>query len=156
MTKGAVNKKTGKCFTLSLPSDFPRQYLRAVAHIVRLSSLFVMKSEMQSFCKKLSAFALCLEHWDYHTHPHIHPVEFENLQETNFTELQSVQALHPPALIRHEPIRYEADTLLDPNLGSHVLQQPVSPSVHSEVLRPPSQVFAELQRPLSNSCVMGL
>ncbi|XP_047437203.1 transcription factor PU.1b isoform X2 [Mugil cephalus] len=52
--------------------------------------------------------------------------EFENLQESNFTELQSVPALHPPGLIRHEPIRYEAENLLDPNLGAHahVLQQP--------------------------------
>ncbi|XP_056881695.1 transcription factor PU.1b isoform X1 [Takifugu flavidus] len=66
------------------------------------------------------------EHWDYHAHPHIHPVEYENLQETNFTELQSVQALHPPALIRHDPIRYETENLLDPNLGTHVLQQPVA------------------------------
>lgn len=73
---------------------------------------------------------LYLDHWDYHPHPHVHPVEFENLQETNFTELQSVQALHPPSLIRHEAIRYDAEPLLDPNLGAHphVLQQPVSPS----------------------------
>lgn len=83
--------------------------------------------------------SLCLEHWDYHAHPHIHPVEYETLQETNFTELQSVQALHPPALIRHDPIRYETENLLDPNLGTHVLQQPVSPSADSE---PPS---AEIQ-----------
>lgn len=53
-------------------------------------------------------------------------MEYETLQETNFTELQSVQALHPPALIRHDPIRYETENLLDPNLGTHVLQQPVS------------------------------
>lgn len=69
------------------------------------------------------------EHWDYHPHPHAHPVEFENLQETNFTELQSVQALHPPSLIRQDVIRYDGENLIDPNLGahSHVLQQPVSP-----------------------------
>lgn len=69
-----------------------------------------------------------LDHWDYHPHPHVHPAEFENLQETNFTELQSVQALHPTGLIRHDAIRYEAENLLDPNLGAHphVLQQPVS------------------------------
>ena len=69
-----------------------------------------------------------LDHWDYHPHPHVHPVEFENLQEANFTELQSVQALHPPGLIRHETIRYDAENLLDPNLGAHphMLQQPVS------------------------------
>lgn len=71
------------------------------------------------------------DHWDYHAHPHVHPVEFENLQETNFTELQSVQTLHAPSLIRHEAIRYDTENLLDPNLGahSHVLQQPVSPFV---------------------------
>lgn len=69
-----------------------------------------------------------LDHWDYHSHPHVHSVEYENLQESNFTELQSVPALHPPGLIRHEPIRYDPDSLLDPNLGAHphVLQPQVS------------------------------
>lgn len=85
---------------------------------------------MQSLSELLILCSLCPEHWDYHAHPHIHPVEFETLQETNFTELQSVQALHQPALIRHETVRYETEALLDPNLGTHVLQQPVSPSVH--------------------------
>uniref|UniRef100_UPI0037E823DF transcription factor PU.1b n=1 Tax=Semicossyphus pulcher TaxID=241346 RepID=UPI0037E823DF len=68
------------------------------------------------------------DHWEYHSHPHVHPVEFENLQESNFTELQSVQALHTPGLIRHEAIRYDPESLLDPNLGAHphVLQQPVT------------------------------
>ncbi|XP_004067084.1 transcription factor PU.1 isoform X3 [Oryzias latipes] len=68
------------------------------------------------------------DHWDYHPHPHVHPVEFENLQETNFTELQSVQALHPPGLIRHDAIRYDAESLLDSNLAAHphVLQQSVT------------------------------
>lgn len=68
------------------------------------------------------------EHWEYHTHPPVHSVEFENLQETNFTELQSVQSLHPPGLIRHDALRYDPENLLDPNLGahSHVLQQPVA------------------------------
>ncbi|XP_037551265.1 transcription factor PU.1b [Nematolebias whitei] len=63
------------------------------------------------------------DHWDYHTHPHVHPAEFESFQETIFTELQSVQALHGPGLIR-----YDAENLLDPNLGAHphVLQQPVA------------------------------
>lgn len=72
--------------------------------------------------------SLSSDHWDYHPHPHVHPVEFENLQEANFTELQSVQALHAPSLIRHDAIRYDAENLLDPNLGAHphVLQQPVS------------------------------
>ncbi|XP_068176304.1 transcription factor PU.1b isoform X2 [Antennarius striatus] len=62
------------------------------------------------------------EHWDYHPPPHVHPVEFETLQESNFTELQSVQTIHPSGLIR-----YDAESLLDPNLGAHphVLQQPV-------------------------------
>ncbi|XP_012706192.1 transcription factor PU.1b [Fundulus heteroclitus] len=68
------------------------------------------------------------DHWDYHSHPHVHPVEFENLQESNFTELQSVQPLHPPGLIRHDPLRYDAETLLEPNLAAHphVLQQQVA------------------------------
>ncbi|XP_006780312.1 transcription factor PU.1b isoform X1 [Neolamprologus brichardi] len=68
------------------------------------------------------------EHWDYHAHPHVHPAEFENLQESNFTELQNVQALHPSGLLRHDTLRYEAENLLDPNLAahSHVLQQPVT------------------------------
>ncbi|XP_076012230.1 transcription factor PU.1b isoform X1 [Genypterus blacodes] len=66
------------------------------------------------------------DHWDYHSH-HVHPVEFENLQEIHFTELQSVQPLHPPTLIRHDTIRYDTENLLDPNLGAHphVLQQAV-------------------------------
>ncbi|KAK2853953.1 hypothetical protein Q5P01_006614 [Channa striata] len=59
------------------------------------------------------------DHWDYHNHHHTHHhAEFENLQETNFTELQSVQALQTPGLIR-SPIGYEAETILDPNLGAH-------------------------------------
>nr|QRZ60167.1 transcription factor PU.1b [Tetraodon nigroviridis] len=98
---------------------------RVVVHIVALSSFF-LESEMLSFSKRLSSVALCPEPWNYPAHPHIHPVEFENLGETNFTELQSVPALHPPALIRHDPIRYETEALLDPNLGTHVLQQPVA------------------------------
>lgn len=117
---------------------------RVVVHIVALSSFF-LESEMLSFSKRLSSVALCPEPWNYPAHPHIHPVEFENLGETNFTELQSVPALHPPALIRHDPIRYETEALLDPNLGTHVLQQPVSPSADSELRRPPSQISAELQ-----------
>lgn len=74
--------------------------------------------------------SLSSDHWDYHPHSHVHPVEFENLQEANFTELQSVQTLHAPSLLRHDVVRYDADNLLDPNLGAHphVLQQPVSPS----------------------------
>ncbi|KAM3876733.1 transcription factor PU.1b [Diretmus argenteus] len=67
------------------------------------------------------------EHWDYHPH-HIHPVEFENLPESHFTELQSVpQPLHGPGLIRLDTTRYDMDTLLDPSLGTHphVLQQTV-------------------------------
>ncbi|XP_061831237.1 transcription factor PU.1-like [Nerophis lumbriciformis] len=69
------------------------------------------------------------DHWDYRTHPHGHPVEFDNLQETNFTELQSVQSLHPPSLIRHDTMRYDAESLLEPNLGAHphMLQQHVFP-----------------------------
>ncbi|KAF3832719.1 hypothetical protein F7725_026384 [Dissostichus mawsoni] len=68
------------------------------------------------------------DHWEYHPHPHVHSVEFENLQEANFTELQSVHALHAPSLIRHDAIRYDAENLQDPNLGAHphVLQQPVA------------------------------
>lgn len=67
------------------------------------------------------------DHWDYHPHHPVHPADFENLQESNFTELQSVQALHQPSLIRHEAtIRYDPESLLDPNLGAHphVIQQP--------------------------------
>ncbi|KAM9410798.1 transcription factor PU.1b isoform 2-T2 [Pholidichthys leucotaenia] len=78
------------------------------------------------------------DHWDYHTHPHVHPVEFENLQETSFTELQSVQGLHPSGLIRHDTtIRYEPEGLLDPNLGAHphMLQQPVA--FYPRTLYPP-------------------
>ncbi len=88
------------------------------------------KKQLKAVAIMLFLTSLFLDHWDYHTHPHVHPVEFENLQETNFTELQSVQALHPPSLIRHDGVRYDAESLLDPNLGahSHVLQQPVSPS----------------------------
>lgn len=72
---------------------------------------------------------LCVDHWDYHPQPHIHPAEFENLQETNFTELQSVQTLHPPGLLRPDTIRYDAENLLDPGTHAHVLQQPVSSDV---------------------------
>lgn len=65
------------------------------------------------------------DHWEYH--PTVHSVEFENLPETNFTELQSVQSLHS-TFIRHDSLRYDPENLLDPNLGahSHVLQPPVA------------------------------
>ncbi|XP_056134768.1 transcription factor PU.1b [Lampris incognitus] len=58
------------------------------------------------------------DHWDYHPHPH--HVEYENLPETHFTELQSVQPLPAPGLLRHDP-------MLDPSIGAHphILQQTV-------------------------------
>ncbi|CAL8403530.1 unnamed protein product [Boreogadus saida] len=69
------------------------------------------------------------EHWDYHPHHvHVHG-EFENLPENQFTELQSVQPLHAPTLIRPDTLRYDMVDLLDPGVPTHhhhVLQQPVS------------------------------
>ncbi|KAJ3594015.1 hypothetical protein NHX12_006347, partial [Muraenolepis orangiensis] len=67
------------------------------------------------------------EHWDYHA-PHVHSGDFENLPENQFTELQSVQPLHPPpALIRPDSLRYDMVDMLDPGLAAHhhALQQPV-------------------------------
>ncbi|XP_064836972.1 transcription factor PU.1b isoform X2 [Oncorhynchus masou masou] len=56
------------------------------------------------------------EHWDYHATHHVHPLDFDNLQEGHFTELQSVQQLHLPSMARYSDV----DTLsLDPGLGGH-------------------------------------
>ncbi|XP_036399037.1 transcription factor PU.1b [Megalops cyprinoides] len=63
-------------------------------------------------------------HGDYSWDPlHMHPGEFENPQQTHFTELQSVQPLHIPNLHRYtdmEPIH----SALDPGLGPHHLTIP--------------------------------
>ncbi|XP_030269857.1 transcription factor PU.1b isoform X1 [Sparus aurata] len=89
---------------------------------------YVLDADIQAVAIMPFLTVFPLDHWDYHSHPHVHSVEYENLQESNFTELQSVPALHPPGLIRHEPIRYDPDSLLDPNLGAHphVLQPQVA------------------------------
>uniref|UniRef100_A0A4W5MII1 Spi-1 proto-oncogene b n=1 Tax=Hucho hucho TaxID=62062 RepID=A0A4W5MII1_9TELE len=56
------------------------------------------------------------DHWDYHTTHHAHPLDFDNLPEGHFTELQSVQQLHLPSMARYSDV----DTLsLDPGLGGH-------------------------------------
>ncbi|XP_056317593.1 transcription factor PU.1b isoform X2 [Danio aesculapii] len=54
--------------------------------------------------------------WDYNTH-HIHPVDFENLPESHFTELQSVQSLHASSVHRFPDV--ESSHFMDPGLGSH-------------------------------------
>ncbi|XP_010888790.1 transcription factor PU.1b isoform X2 [Esox lucius] len=64
------------------------------------------------------------DHWDYHNTHHVHQLEFENLPESHFTELQSVQHLHVPSMARYSDV----DTLpLDPGLGGHhhVISPPV-------------------------------
>ncbi|XP_067104817.1 transcription factor PU.1b isoform X1 [Osmerus mordax] len=63
------------------------------------------------------------DQWDYTSH--VHPVDYENLQDSHFTELQNAQALHPPVMHR-----YDVETLLDPGLGPH-----------HHVLPPPVQYF---------------
>ncbi|KAJ8333976.1 hypothetical protein SKAU_G00412950 [Synaphobranchus kaupii] len=58
--------------------------------------------------------------WDPH---HIHHGEFENPQQTHFTELQSVQPLHIPNLHRYTDMEPMHSTL-DPGLGPHHLAIP--------------------------------
>ncbi len=64
----------------------------------------------------------CLDHaWDYNTH-HVHPVDFENLAESHFTELQSVQPLHASNVHRFPEV--ESGHFLDPGLTGHHLTLP--------------------------------
>ncbi|XP_050970405.1 transcription factor PU.1b isoform X4 [Labeo rohita] len=58
--------------------------------------------------------------WDYNTH-HVHPVDFENLPESHFTELQSVQPLHATNVHRFPE---ESGHFIDPSLTGHHLTLP--------------------------------
>lgn len=65
----------------------------------------------------------CLDHtWDYNTH-HVHPVDFENLTESHFTELQSVPPLHVTNVHRFTDV--EPGHFIDPGLTGHHL--PLAP-----------------------------
>uniref|UniRef100_A0A672PWM0 Transcription factor PU.1-like n=1 Tax=Sinocyclocheilus grahami TaxID=75366 RepID=A0A672PWM0_SINGR len=59
--------------------------------------------------------------WDYNTH-HVHPVDFENLPESHFTELQSVQPLHASNVHRFPEV--ESGHFIDPGLTGHHLTLP--------------------------------
>ncbi|XP_042616066.1 transcription factor PU.1-like isoform X3 [Cyprinus carpio] len=59
--------------------------------------------------------------WDYNTH-HVHPVDFENLPESHFTELQSVQPLHASNVHRFPEV--ESSHFIDPGLTGHHLTLP--------------------------------
>ncbi|XP_067297239.1 transcription factor PU.1b isoform X3 [Pseudorasbora parva] len=61
--------------------------------------------------------------WDYNTH-HVHPVDFENLPESHFTELQSVQPLHTSNVHRFPDV--ESGHFIDPGLTGHHLTLPPS------------------------------
>lgn len=64
----------------------------------------------------------CLDHtWEYSTH-HVHPGDFENLTESHFTELQSVQPVHPPSVHRFTDV--EPSHFLEPSLTGHHLALP--------------------------------
>lgn len=64
----------------------------------------------------------CLDHaWDYNSH-HGHPVDFENLPESHFTELQSVQPLHASNVHRFPEV--ESGHFIDPGLTGHHLTLP--------------------------------
>ncbi|XP_028821833.1 transcription factor PU.1b isoform X1 [Denticeps clupeoides] len=54
--------------------------------------------------------------WDYHAHHH--PAVYENLPDSSFTELQSVQPMHVPSLHRFET---DPGHSLDPGLPGHAL-----------------------------------
>lgn len=59
--------------------------------------------------------------WDYNSH-HGHPVDFENLPESHFTELQSVQPLHASNVHRFPEV--ESGHFIDPGLTGHHLTLP--------------------------------
>ncbi|XP_057197477.1 transcription factor PU.1b isoform X2 [Triplophysa rosa] len=69
--------------------------------------------------------------WDYNTH-HIHPVDFENLPESHFTELQSVQPLHVTNVHRFTDV--EPGHFIDPGLNGHHL--PLAPPQMTYLPRP--------------------
>ncbi|KAJ7995012.1 hypothetical protein DPEC_G00255480 [Dallia pectoralis] len=56
------------------------------------------------------------EQWDYQNTHHVQQLEFDNVPETHFTELQSVQHLHVPSLGRYSDVEALP---LDPGLGGH-------------------------------------
>ncbi|XP_026992849.1 transcription factor PU.1b isoform X1 [Tachysurus fulvidraco] len=59
--------------------------------------------------------------WEYSTH-HVHPGDFENLTESHFTELQSVQPVHPSSVHRFTEV--EPSHFLEPSLTGHHLALP--------------------------------
>ncbi|KAM9493361.1 transcription factor PU.1b isoform 1-T1 [Clarias gariepinus] len=59
--------------------------------------------------------------WEYNVH-HVHPADFENLTESHFTELQSVQQVHPSSVHRFTDV--EPGHFLEPGLSGHHLALP--------------------------------
>ncbi|KAF4090986.1 hypothetical protein AMELA_G00031890 [Ameiurus melas] len=59
--------------------------------------------------------------WEYSAH-HVHPGDFENLTESHFTELQSVQQVHPSSVHRFTDV--EPSHFLEPSLAGHHLALP--------------------------------
>ncbi|MCI4393076.1 hypothetical protein PGIGA_G00153200 [Pangasianodon gigas] len=59
--------------------------------------------------------------WEYNAH-HVHPGDFENLTESHFTELQSVQQVHPPSAHRFPDV--EPNHFLESGLTGHHLALP--------------------------------
>ncbi|XP_076854798.1 transcription factor PU.1b isoform X3 [Brachyhypopomus gauderio] len=70
--------------------------------------------------------------WEYNPH-HVHPADFENLTESHFTELQSVQQVHPSSV--HRLTDVEPAHFFDPSL----------PTSHLALATP--QQMAYLPRP---------
>ncbi|XP_046696206.1 transcription factor PU.1b isoform X1 [Silurus meridionalis] len=62
--------------------------------------------------------------WEYNAH-HVHPGDFDNLTENHFTELQSVQQVHPSTVHRFPDV--ETSQFMEPSLaGQHL-------ALHSQV-----------------------
>lgn len=88
-----------------------------IIHALYMSSLHLLTLQVASFF---------LDHtWEYSAH-HIHPGDFENLTESHFTELQSVQPVHPSSVHRFTDV--EPSHFLEPSLTGHHLTLP-SPQV---------------------------
>ncbi|XP_026873482.1 transcription factor PU.1b isoform X2 [Electrophorus electricus] len=88
--------------------------------------------------------------WEYNPH-HVHPADFENLTESHFTELQSVQQVHPSGM---RPGDIESNHFFDPSLpGSHLtLTSPQIPYLpRPPVCYPPSMQPSDDDDPGSRS-----
>lgn len=116
--------KIQKPYKLSYKSNIVRYKTKMDNQITFFEYPIVPVIETALFTPSVGLF--CLDHtWEYNVH-HVHPGDFENLTESHFTELQSVQQVHPSSVHRFTDV--EPSHFLEPSLNGHHLALP-SPQV---------------------------